>query len=229
MAAVSQGGNDHQTTDTPARPYHHGDLPAALLEAVAELIREGGLEAVTLRAAARRAGVSHAAPAHHFGDKSGLLAAFGRQGFDRFTAHLGAARDQTDGPPAAQLGALALGYLAFARNHRPWFEVMFRPELIGEHTDHLAEYGRGSFEVLADQVRACFMAGTPEQDILGMSVAAWAAVHGLAQLLLDGPLEKMDLAPTDQLTGAVMATVVQGLKAHPGWIGDIERPANTDD
>jgi len=229
MAARPKDGTDQQATDPPVRPYHHGDLPAALLEAVAELIREGGLEAVTLRAVARRAGVSHAAPAHHFGDKSGLLAAFGRQGFDRFTAHLEAARDHTDGPPAAQLGAMGLSYLAFARDHRPWFEVMFRPELIGEHTEHLAEYGTGSFGVLLDQVRACFVEVTPEQDILGMSVSAWAAVHGLAQLLLDGPLEKMDLAPTDQLAGAVLATVVQGLQAHPGWIGDTQPPPTRED
>lgn len=229
VAGTDATAHSPRASDQPARPYHHGHLPAARLEAVAELIREGGMEAVTLRAVARRVGVSHAAPAHHFGDKSGLLAAFGRQGFDRFTARLAAARDHTEGPPAARLGALALGYLAFARDHQPWFEVMFRPESIGEHTDHLAEYNRGSFEVLADQVRACFLAGTPEQDILWMSVAAWAAVHGFAQLLLDGPLEKMDLAPTEQLAGAVMTTVVQGLRAHSGWFGDIDRLATAGD
>lgn len=202
------------------RPYHHGDLPAALLAAVAELIREGGLGAVTLRAAARRAGVSHAAPAHHFGDKSGMIAAFARQGFDRFATQLRDARDATDGPPSQELAALALAYLAFAREHRPWFEVMFRPELIGAHADEVAEHGSGSFQVLLDQVNACFEEGTSEEEVLGMALSAWASVHGLAQLLVDGPLEKMDLAPPDMMAGAVLATVIRAFRAHPGWVGD---------
>src|SRR6186713_342124 len=71
-----------------ARPYHHGDLPRALLEAAVEAIAEVGPAAVSLRDLARRAGVSHAAPAHHFGDKAGLLTALAIEGFELLTAEL---------------------------------------------------------------------------------------------------------------------------------------------
>jgi AcrR family transcriptional regulator len=199
------------------RPYHHGDLPAALLRAVAELIDEGGLEAVTLRAAARRAGVSHAAPAHHFGDKHGLLAAFASEGFAAFSAELAAARDATDGTPAERLGAMALAYLDFAREHRAWFEVMFRPELVGEHHHELAVDGSGSFQLLVAQVAACLDPSAPDDDVLQLAVAAWATVHGLAHLSVDGPLEVV--APEGDVLAA-LGTFLAGLRTHPQWIGD---------
>src|SRR4030095_14934141 len=87
-------GYDGAVTTTPpasndARPYHHGDLPRALLEAAVQAIAEAGAAAVSLRELARRAGVSHAAPAHHFGDKAGLLTAVAADGFRRLAATLG--------------------------------------------------------------------------------------------------------------------------------------------
>jgi AcrR family transcriptional regulator len=216
----SRGGAGRGGAGPRGRPYHHGDLPSALLDAVASLIDEAGLDAVTLRAAARRAGVSHAAPAHHFGDKSGMLAAFAQQGFDRFTATLRAAREANDGPPAQGMEAMGRAYLAFARDHRPWFEVMFRPELIGGHTEQLAEHGFASFQVLLDQVTDCYAPGVAPQQLLGRSLSAWATVHGLAQLLVDGPLEQLPIGPPDELVEAVLDTLVRGMRAHPDWIGD---------
>lgn len=207
--------------DAPAaRPYHHGDLPAALLDAVAALIREEGLEAVTLRAAARRAGVSHAAPAHHFGDKQGLLAAFADQGFERFAAALTNARSARSGTPAETLTAMGHAYLNFASEHRPWFEVMFRPELVGDHALGLVGPGGEAFTALLDQVTACFEPATTETEVLGIALSVWATTHGLAHLLLDGPLEHMQLGPTDALTDAVLTNVAAGMRAHPAWVGD---------
>jgi AcrR family transcriptional regulator len=204
-----------------SRPYHHGDLPTALLDAVAELIREGGLEAVSLRAAARRAGVSHAAPAHHFGDKSGLLAAFAVQGFVAFARALEDARDAVEGSPADGLRAMGLAYLDFAREHRPWFEVMFRPELVGDHHDEMAASGAGAFGVLLDQVTTCLGADAPDEDAVDLALAAWATVHGLAHLLVDGPLA----AVSPQLSTAggdlpALAVLVAGMRTHPRWVGD---------
>jgi AcrR family transcriptional regulator len=222
-----QGAPQHDRGDA-RRPYHHGDLPAALLDAVAWLIREQGLEAVTLRAAARRAGVSHAAPAHHFGDKSGLIAAFAHQGFDRFADALHAARRHNEGSPADGLRAMAHAYLAFARDHRPWFDVMFRPELVGEHLAQLADHGSGSFRILLDQVTDCFEPGISQTELLGFAVSAWATVHGLAQLLVDGPLESLQLGSSDALTDAVTATLLQGMRAHRAWVGDTLRLAPPD-
>ncbi len=202
------------------RAYHHGDLPAALLAAVASLVEEQGLEAVTLRAAARHAGVSHAAPAHHFRDKSGLLAAFAAQGFEAFTRDLEQARNTTEGTPAEQLDAMGRAYLAFAVAHRPWFEVMFRPELIGEHRAEVSEVGKRSFEAVVAQVASCLTPQTPPEEIAGLAMSAWATVHGLAHLLSAGPAHDLQVAEADAMTDAVLATLLAGMRANPRWIGD---------
>src|SRR5215203_6275096 len=107
-----------------ARPYHHGDLPRALLDAAVEAIAEVGPAAVSLRDLARRTGVSHAAPAHHFGDKAGLLTAVAADGFRRLAATLGEAYEAT-----GSFLEVGVAYARFAAIHRAHFEVMFRPEL----------------------------------------------------------------------------------------------------
>src|SRR5215213_2255929 len=116
------------TTDSSpskdARPYHHGDLPRALLEAAVEAIAEVGPAAVSLRDLARRTGVSHAAPAHHFGDKAGLLTAVATDGFERLAATLGQAYQAT-----GSFLEVGVAYVRFAISHQAQFEVMFRPEL----------------------------------------------------------------------------------------------------
>jgi AcrR family transcriptional regulator len=116
------------TTDTSpskdARPYHHGDLPRALLDAAVHAILEVGPAAVSLRDLARRTGVSHAAPAHHFGDKAGLLTAVATDGFQLLAATLGEAYQAT-----GSFLEVGVAYVRFAATHRAHFEVMFRPEL----------------------------------------------------------------------------------------------------
>jgi AcrR family transcriptional regulator len=201
------------------RPYHHGDLPAALLDAVAGTIETDGLEAVSLRAVARRAGVSHAAPAHHFGDKAGLLAAFATQGFEAFTAALEDARAGVDGTPAERFEAMGRAYLRFAEEHRPWFEVMFRPELMPGHVDHVHLAGSGSFSLLVDQLARCLVPDAPEDEVVALAFGTWAAVHGMATLRVDGPLTKMGVSG-DEAVRAVLDFVLARLRAHPGWRGD---------
>ena len=108
----------------PTRPYHHGDLRPALLRAAVEAIGQAGPAAMSLREVARRAGVSHAAAAYHFGDKAGLLTAVATQGYRMLAEELRDARD-------ADRGFLEVGiaYVRFAVSHRAHFEVMYRPEL----------------------------------------------------------------------------------------------------
>ncbi|MCU0912422.1 MAG: TetR/AcrR family transcriptional regulator, partial [Rhodobacteraceae bacterium] len=96
------------------RPYHHGDLRAALLAAAEAELEARGIEAFSLRSVAKRAGVSHAAPAHHFGDAGGLLTALAAQGFRRFVANQAAHEDRAGADPAARLVESGLGYIAFA-------------------------------------------------------------------------------------------------------------------
>jgi AcrR family transcriptional regulator len=204
--------------DETARPYHHGDLPAALLAAVAELIDEGGLEAVSLRAAARRAGVSHAAPAHHFGDKAGLLTAFALDGFQRFGAALATARDQAEGSGEEVLLAMGRAYLAFTDEHRPHFEVMFRPELVGEHDTEVHAAGAAALAVLADHLAACLEPGVGDEEVFQLALATWSAIHGLAILRTDGVLAHLGV-DDEQAAAPVLSMVVTSARAHPAWRG----------
>src|SRR5439155_23129407 len=104
--------------------YHHGDLRRAVLDAALDFISHDGPGALSLRDLARRAGVSHAAPAHHFGDKRGLLTAVAAEGYRRLAGSL-VARDET----TPGFAGVAVAYVRFAVEERPYFEVMFRPDL----------------------------------------------------------------------------------------------------
>jgi AcrR family transcriptional regulator len=157
------------------RPYHHGNLRAALLAAAAAEIAEVGTAAMSLRRVAGRAGVSHTAAAHHFGDKRGLLTALAAEGHRALAEALAAAR------PGGRL-ALGEAYLRFAHDHRPWFEVMFRPELLRTDDPELVEASRSSF----GELRATSRTGGGTGDDL--AYGAWGLVHGLAVLWLSGNL-----------------------------------------
>ncbi|MGL5012504.1 MAG: TetR/AcrR family transcriptional regulator, partial [Paracoccaceae bacterium] len=106
------------------KPYHHGDLRAALLAAAEAELADHGIEAFSLRQVAKRAGVSHAAPAHHFGDANGLLTALAAEGFRQFAAAQAAREAQADKAPRAQMIAAGLGYVDFAMARPALFRLM---------------------------------------------------------------------------------------------------------
>jgi AcrR family transcriptional regulator len=155
------------------RPYHHGDLRAALLAAAAAEIVDVGSSAMSLRKVAARAGVTHPAAAHHFGDKRGLLTALAVEGHRALAEALAAARPR---------GMVALGeaYLRFAHEHRAWFEVMFRPELVRADDPSFVEATRSSF----GELRATATPGRGSD----LAYGAWGLVHGIAVLWLAGNL-----------------------------------------
>ena len=155
--------------------YHHGDLRRVLLSTAAEAIAESGPAALSLRELARRAGVSHAAPAHHFGDKAGLLTALATQGFDLLADALRQAGDD--------LLDTGVAYVGFAVRHRAHFDVMFRPELYRADDPELVAARARSGEVLREGV-ARHTGREPDADAL----AAWSIVHGFATLRLSGAL-----------------------------------------
>jgi AcrR family transcriptional regulator len=160
----------------PPRPYHHGNLRPALLRAAVEAIGQAGPTAMSLREVARRAGVSHAAAAYHFGDKAGLLTAVAVQGYHLLTDELRSARD-------ADLGFLEMGvaYVRFAVRHRAHFEVMYRPELY-RPDDPQVRQARAATALLL------YGTATPDARQLAAGAAAWSLVHGLATLWLNGNL-----------------------------------------
>ncbi len=166
--------------------YHHGDLRTALLDAVGEIVLEDGIGAVSLRAAARRAGVSHSAPAHHFGDKLGMLTAYATRGFEVFGQRMRAALESETDPKDA-FRAIGREYVRFALERRDYFEIMFREELHDRNDPELERAGRESFQVLLDAVAGVAEArGIEEQDVMHVAMGAWATVHGMATLWLTG-------------------------------------------
>lgn len=208
--------------------YHHGDLPAALLAAVDEIVREGDVGAVSLRAAARRTGVSHAAPAHHFGDKAGLLTAYAAQGFAALRTRLLEAgqRATADGTPA--LHTMGLAYVRFAVEHPGHFAVMFRTELIDQERHGFRAVCDGAFEVLLDAVRAARGDLDPAHpEILRAAAGAWSIVHGFATLWLGGNLpetvtrEPLDEAAAGALLG--LGTTLRGLGEPGRWVPPASR------
>ncbi|MBE1486991.1 TetR/AcrR family transcriptional regulator [Plantactinospora soyae] len=164
------------------RPYHHGDLRRALLTAAAEAIEESGPTALSLRDLARRAGVSHAAPAHHFGDKAGLLTAFATEGFGMLADSLNGIRAEND-----SLLELGVGYVGFAVAHRAHFEVMFRPELFDSEDPALAAAKQQASDALRAGV-ATLPETTAGPEAANAQLAAWSIVHGFATLWLGGAL-----------------------------------------
>jgi AcrR family transcriptional regulator len=120
-----------------AHPYHHGDLRRTLLAVAAEAVAATGPASLSLRDLARRAGVSHAAPAHHFGDKAGLLTALAAEGYEVLADALADARERT-----GSLLEIGVAYVRFAVEHRAHFEVMFRPDLYRADDPDLARARR---------------------------------------------------------------------------------------
>lgn len=163
--------------------YHHGDLPAALIAATAALVEEAGPEAFTLRACARRAGVSHAAPAHHFRDRAGLLSAYAATIFDDFRAAMLARLETAGDDPFLRLKAIGAAYIDFARARPGAFRLMFRTELLDMQHPALREASDRGFAVLAMTVATLVRDPSRAQPL---AVLAWSMVHGFATLVLDG-------------------------------------------
>lgn len=167
--------------------YHHGDLRAALLVAAEEELADKGVEGFTLRGCAKRAGVSHAAPAHHFRDANALLTALAAEGFRRLAASMRSRQADAGQAPHAQLEAAGLGYMDFARAEPALFRLMFSSGRPDRNDAALSEAASASFEVLVGAVSA--ISGIdPRKDRESMLdvTALWAIVHGLAELTLSG-------------------------------------------
>jgi AcrR family transcriptional regulator len=183
---ITRAMTTQQPTEAPAS-YHHGDLRNALIQAGLTILAEEGVHALTLRAVARRVGVSHAAPYRHFADKEALLAAIAEQGFDMLALSVRAAAERFPADPAAQLAEAGWAYVRFGLEHPAHLRVMFGG-LISTPTMHpgLRTAGAAAFAGLVDIVQAGQRAGAmvgaaPEQ----LTLTAWALVHGLAVLAIE--------------------------------------------
>ena len=170
-----------ETGSAQVRPYHHGDLSRALIEAARRILEAEGPAALSLRAVAREAGVSPAAPYHHFKDKTELLEAVAHEGWEAVGQAITAARHSSADPGEA-LGAIGLAYLHFARDNPALYRLMYdtsrdrtsMPEHENEEDSGLANVQGALIEAGADP--------TDELELQLATVASWCAVHGLAEM-----------------------------------------------
>jgi len=195
-----------QAAIAPKDGYHHGDLRRALLEAALALIAEAGTSGLSLREVARRAGVTYGAPYHHFADKTALLAAVARQGFEALIAELehAATRRTT---LESELLAMSEAYVAFAIRHASHYRVMFLPDVkqSQDATEMHAAAGR-AFGLLQERIaRARTSESEKVHQVLATTV--WAALHGLSLLAIDGMLESKGPEPDKVIRSACRSIV----------------------
>ena len=165
--------------------YHHGNLRSALLKAAEDIIRESGVEGLSLRDCARRAGVSHGAPANHFGNLTGLLTELAAEGFERLTQAMtvGKAKDTGD-----ELDAAGLGYIQFAMQWPEHFRVMWRSESLNQKSPRLQQ----AREAAQQRIRDALMHANAhrrtlsEEELATRFQLAWCCVHGYASLWVEG-------------------------------------------
>jgi AcrR family transcriptional regulator len=174
----------------PQKAYHHQNLRAALIEAGLAILSEEGADALTLRAAARRVGVSHNAPYRHFADKDALLAAIAEEGFETLAREIERAIAEFADDPRRSLEEAGWTYVQFALAHPDHLRVMFSG-LAPDPQTHpaLREAGTRAFAQLVGVIAAGQQTGVfVAEPARRLAVAAWALVHGLALLLTGGQL-----------------------------------------
>ncbi len=191
--------------------YHHGNLRRALISAAREVLREGGTGKLSLRAAARRAGVSHASAYYHFEDKTSLIAAVAIQAFEELGEATEAVYEQGGLSTLERLKAVASAYVRFALSNPQEFRVMFLPELRSDAVrTEVEQAGRAGYErtvrlVAMLQAEGRIAEGNPEE----VAISAWALMHGLATLMIDGPLYRN--ARTEEGREALVSSAVEHL------------------
>lgn len=166
-------------------PYHHGALRPALIEAAEAVLAERGTHGFSLREAARRAGVSPAAPAYHFGDASGLLTAVAAGAFRDLGDALEAA--SASGSRAERIRAQGLVYVRFALANRARFDLMWRAALLRRDDPDYAAAAKRAFLLLQRAVGGpASPAEAPGAPGTAAAIACWSTVHGFARLAIDG-------------------------------------------
>ncbi|MFD8649114.1 TetR/AcrR family transcriptional regulator [Streptomyces mirabilis] len=198
-----------------APAYHHGDLRAACLRAARELLEEDGSAGLSLRAVARRAGVSATAPYRHYADRDALVSAVAAEGYRELAEHLSAAHPAPSTPD--DLAAVAVVYVQFALEHPALFRAMF-----AEPCDPTSEERVAATAVISEYVRSIVRDAFPDADDAGaLSTTVWALVHGLAFLHLDG---KLDSSTPEVVAEQVRAAVFALFAVAPAMSQAAVRP-----
>jgi len=192
------------------RGYHHGDLRNALIGAATRQVRDGGVAGFSLREAAREVGVSPNAAYRHFADKSALLAAVATAGFADLSRAMRAAMSRADGP-VARVEATGRAYVRFAFREPERFRLMFGADRRREATSE-AIYGPTPYELLGEALDGLVEAGALDPSGReGAELVAWTAVHGFADLVLEGALTFPSARARDAALDALLARTIGAL------------------
>ena len=199
------------------KPYHHGDLHQEILCAARDLLEENNINSLSLRAVAKKVGVSHTAPYRHFKDKESLLAGIAGLGYDELTAQMNEAVASHPSDPAAQLQAAGLRYVQLALECPQCTQLMFSGVLPCDDTyPELRASGDAAFDGLKTIIEEGQSSGVFKQgDIELMALSAWSGIHGLTLLLIGGNLPEILTMTVDTgpLTNAITTNMLNGLKA----------------
>jgi AcrR family transcriptional regulator len=195
--------------------YHHGDLRQQLLTVAEQIILERGVDGFTLREAARRAGVSPAAPAHHFKDAKGLLTEVALLGFREFGAELEAADKAGGADPARRLQLQALAYVNFALKQPARFQLMFRDDKHDNTNEEFKSVAARSYRILEGAIRAASNI-PPDAELTprsyGLLLAVWSMVHGFSDLALGRGLRGPGQGPVTK--DAILNSLLPLMLAH---------------
>lgn len=197
----------------PETPAASADVRRAVLDGALEIIATQGPDALSMREVARRAGVSHQAPYHYFGDRAGILAAITEEGFTKFADSFEEQLRTSDNP---LIDCLKM-YVSFALAHPGHYRVMFRSDLSGADVDGSPAHqaGERAFQALLDLAATVDEDSSPE-DVMMLPMTLWAHAHGIATLLLDGPLASKLPAGTnvDEFVTHIGQYFSRGIRVH---------------
>ena len=207
----------------PPKPYHHGDLKRVLIDAALLLAEEGGAEAVSVREAARRAGVSPGAPFRHFPSRVALMTAVAEEAQRRFRAEIDAALSEAPaGDPLARFRCLGLAYLRWSMRNPAHFEIISS----GRYFNHdraaaLSRDNAGLIGLTGRLLAEAFAAGQLRvADLKQVQLAGRALVYGFARMNIDGHLPRWGVAETDveRSAEAILDLFIEGIARRPGQV-----------
>jgi AcrR family transcriptional regulator len=202
------------------KPYHHGDLRRVLIDAALQLVEEGGAEGLSVREAARRAGVSPGAPFRHFPSRVALMTAVAEEAQRRFRAEIEAALAEVPaGDPLARFRCIGLAYLRWAMRNPTHFEIISS----GRYFDHdkAAELSRDNAEVIGLTERTLADAFAQGQlrisDLKQVQIAGRALVYGFARMNIDGHFPRWGIAPVEaeRTAEAILDLFIEGIASRP--------------
>ena len=196
------------------KPYHHGDLRNALIQAGLELLAEGGARELDLRKVTRRAGVSHAAPYRHFADKQALIAAINEEGFHMLAERIRSTLNEVSDEPSEQLLGVALAYVRFAKEN-PWLmREMFSGITIERETfESLQTASKSVYRLYAEVIRSGQERGKiVDGDPTALAGVLWSVLHGLAMLIIENQMRPYADGPegTERITRYTIEVLYKG-------------------